>query len=215
MFRTALLIALCFIFMSAPSAGAQQREMIDLAKTYCRNFDYDEEKALAELLEEVRRFERLIPNVPPEEESYLSREYDAIMVNFEDKRQRRERFGFVSSRPWYRVWSVRRDINKVEVALKKVIETPKGWGTDYESKEAEKLRQAIAASDVVAHYVSGVGEFLSNAELGKVKVVSLSGEQIQRFSFHTYILPSTLSMYMQCKLAKIMGPQPLFPNARQ
>jgi len=107
---------------------------------------------------------------------------------------------------------VRRDIEKVQAALKKILEAPRPWGTTYENKEAEKLDRAISASNDVARYVNSVDEFLVDVGRGKIKVVSMTEEQIRRFSFTTHQLPYGLGRYMGCKLARIMGPQPLFPD---
>jgi hypothetical protein len=203
-----------FLFLPAWAAfGAEQRPMHDLPKELCENSG---DGVLADLLTEVRKFRALVPSVPPEEARYLENELKAVLnlwplADEEAMGQLQVRYQKILARPWYPIWNVRNDADKVQQDLEWIVKAPNPLSSKYENRDAEKLSRAISAGASLARYTNAVSEFIAETERGRGKAARLSSAQIGELSFHNAFLPSVLGTYMQCMLARIMGPQPVLP----
>jgi hypothetical protein len=210
-----VLLLVLFLCLPARAAyGAEQRPMHDLPKELCENADDD---VLADLLAEVRKVRAQIPGIPAEEAHYLESEFAAVMklwpmADEEARGQLAIRYEKILARPWYSIWNARNELDTVQKDLEWIVKAPNPFSSKYENREAEKLSRAISASASLARYTNAVGDFVAEAQRGRVKAVRLSKRQIGELSFHNGFLPSVLGAYMQCKLAKVMGPQPILPH---
>ncbi|MBM0105200.1 hypothetical protein JM946_10580 [Steroidobacter sp. S1-65] len=181
---------------------------------------YADDSSIDRIKATLQFFDRILPNVPPEEERYLSAESEALFRNHRDElgsnhphdsTYRRQES--LASRRLYYVWKARGELSQVRAKLDLLLlnrdSTGKAWldgnhNADlsiYASEEANKLNRA-------ANIISDVSDLqLSLRELSAHETARqdsfLTRETSGEFYVSILAMDNYLSAFIQCKLAKI------------
>lgn len=186
---TACTLMTCTCVFAAP------QPQTDLVRTRCNNND---DASIERMISSTVQVDRLLPNIPPEEEHYLKAESASI------ERARGPRAKQMSAalhaRPLYSVYELRGYLTKAQAALKHILD-PVGHRSYPENSEAERLDRAVGAlrplarySDSLADYYGRqVGDDDKNSEYQKLAVQSLMA---------LYDTEVGLGDYIRCKLVK-------------
>ncbi|KUZ36562.1 hypothetical protein [Burkholderia territorii] len=206
----ALLITVTF-----PAFSAGPAKDYDPAATRCAGFD---DAGLAKLISQLDYAAEALPNIPPEEDRYLTAESSAALkVYVEEQKQNNwepptqgqgnMRFAALAARPLYTVWKVRKDLAEAKRAIAGIVRDG-GPARSYKGNpEAEKLERATRAIGPISTYSLQMQEFLTRQTLAQNNNMLVTPEQWARLYSGALTLDSGLGYYMSCKLAKIMGRQ--------
>jgi len=156
--------------------------------------------------------DRTIPNIPPEEEKYLTAEQAAALRLFREEltekrshEQSNERFRKLQSRPLYYVWEVRETIAPTKEALAKIRTLD--VSRTYKSDEAEKLDRAARSAYRVSDYAIHMQIYLKRSEWG-ISAMQVSQSQYNELLSGALAINTSLADYEGCKLARLIGRQP-------
>jgi len=164
-----------------------------------------------------------LPNIPPEEETYLAAEAQATNALAPGAEQspeatelRHRRQNKLAQRRLYYVWMVRRDLPEALLGLDFIVSDPaarmKAWFADkapqfyfgiewFSEPEAEKLQLAIDEKRVLDKISRNLFELLIREEAHRADPI-LTVEQHSRLYGTNLLLSDDILRYMSCKLAK-------------
>jgi len=203
--HTGLLRAL---FLAAGLAGVYsgaEAADYDPAETRCFG---GEDKTIERLLESLDRADQVFPNVPPEEALYLAAESGrAQSAGMQEDATKDSShsvsssiYSSLTSRHLYYVWVMRKDLVAARKALHEILQRDTGFVTYRASPDAEKLERATKAMfplDSFGHSLTAAIERSSLPPDAATDWRLLAGQSLN----------GTLSRFISCKLAKVMGRQ--------
>lgn len=188
----------------------------DPAEGRCR---YADDASLQGITATLNDADKVLPNIPPEEDRYLTAESAAAQQVYEDELEKNNwktpingqanrRYAALEARPLYTVWGVRKDLGKAKLAISEILKPELGnhMVTYRNNPEAEKLDVATSAIYSVSAYALSMRDFLTKQPLGTNSAMITSDQYTALYS-GILDLNSSLGRYMSCKLAKIMGRQ--------
>jgi hypothetical protein len=214
-------IAPCAALLTACAGAAWGADappkLLDPAASLCQWADDDSIQRLEQRLDYV---DHMLPNIPPEEDRYLTAESERGMKVYQEEQDKHlstdpsdQILSTLAARKLYYPWKIRKELAKLKHDVAKILShkpspeelyMPTYRGND----EAEKLKLAAQALDSAHSYSLQVQEYMTRGQLGKAPPV-LASEQFLNVYGGLISLTPDLANYIQCKLAKIMGPQPL------
>jgi len=219
-------LLLCTVFASHALARDENRpgensnidQNLDVGDIFCAGIRDDKKVDWSSNLDIA---DKLLPNIPPEEEHYLVAETAALRASYrnEDKEKRPHdqtnyREGVLSLRPLYYVWKTRTSLKAARTALKRVSDSPFPRSDYANSPEAHKLQNSISALPVLGIFFNDLQDFLTRDELAQTP--RLTPLQRANLSYLTIGLYYSLSEVMECSLARAMGlnRHPGYPNTK-
>lgn len=122
------------------------------------------------------------------------------------------RYAALEERPLYTVWGVRKDLAKAKLAIVGILDGGLGTGfvTYRKNPEAAKLERAIRAIYPLEAYALSMQALLTKQTyVSDSHRIMVTADQWSRLYGGTSTLTTNLGYYMSCKLAKVMGRQPL------
>jgi hypothetical protein len=212
-FARAALLAL-LVGSASPAFSADLAKDYDPAETQCHFADDAElQKNLTSILDYA---DQALPNIPPEEDRYLTAESAAAKKVYDEELEKNNwktpaqgqgnaRYAALQARPLYTVWGVRKNIVEARKAITEILKPePPILVTYRKNPEAEKLERATRALSSVNQYVLAMQDFLTKQSFTPSLITS---DQYLRLYGGAFSLTHDLGQYMSCKLAKIMGRQ--------
>ncbi|NLP64207.1 hypothetical protein [Paraburkholderia sacchari] len=199
-------ISVLLVSLALPAFGAGLQKDYDPAETRCSGFD---DASLKNFIGQLDYADLVLPNVPPEEDRYLTAESAAAQKLYMDESTRGQgnmRYAALDARPLYVVWGVRKDLVDSKRAIAGILEDGGPARSYRKNPEAEKLERATRALLPVTEYSLHMQDFLTRQNLAPNKAI-VTSEQWARLYSGALTLTSDLGYYMSCKLAKIMGRQ--------
>lgn len=180
-----------FTLVFANSAIAAAPSSQEIANK-CKNAD---DASIQEMLAEINEINQMLPTVPPEEAQYLQAENDRFQrahmqeIDAHPRNQSHSNkiLAQLESRRYYAVWSLRNDIDYVQFFLKSITEHV--TEIDKASSVANALPTLIFYRDDALDALFKNKIDASEADKNKLEVSAL-------------LLPSRISEYLKCKLAK-------------
>jgi len=159
-----------------------------------------------------------LPNIPPEEERYLTTETSsALKVGAEEREQKGstdlsdKRFNDLARRPLYYVWKVRQALTHARDAVANILtpqdKDPRARAENLAARqlkndEAEKLQRAIYAQGEIDAYLLAMQDFITRIDT--IQNLAMSHEQVTRIYTQIVMMPTNMRSYMSCKLAKAL-----------
>lgn len=200
---------------TSPAFGADVAKDYDPAEVRCPFADdADLQKNATSILDYA---DQVLPNVPPEEDRYLTAESAAAQKVYTDERkqnnwqeptqgQGNRRYAALQARPLYTVWGVRKNIVEARKAITEILKpAPPILVTYRKNPEAEKLERATRALNSVNGYALSMQDFLTRQSFTSATLIT--SDQYLRLYGGALVLTSDVGQYMDCKLAKVMGRQ--------
>jgi hypothetical protein len=199
--------------MRSPAYSADLMKDYDPAETRCHAWD---DAGLKNFVAQLDYADQVLPNIPPEEDRYLTAESAAAKKVYMEEleannwkapaqSQGNMRYAALEARPLYIVWGVRKDLVDAKRAIAQILDG--GPARSYrKNREAEKLERTTSAITAVTIYSLHMQEFLTKQTLAQQNRM-ITSEQWSRLYSSALTLNSDLGYYMSCKLAKIMGRQ--------
>lgn len=154
----------------------------------------DQTTDIARAISSLDKVEAWIPNVPPDEASYLSNEYHAIFSSRLPEKTASARYALLTSRPYFRAWQLRDAIDTARRSLRNVDDLPSG------STIKDKLKAASMTPYHLSEAKMAWGDYIT-ADNGK----TLTSKQI---ADGTFMLGGTLTrvqQYIWCWADKLPG----------
>ncbi|CAN7777605.1 hypothetical protein LJR290_007900 [Variovorax sp. LjRoot290] len=182
----------------ACSAIAATPEQLQAAKTLCQHHD---DPSIVEVASQLDEADKVLPNIPPEEERYLKAERAAAarLMSEKDTRPRAVQMrSALRARPLYAVYELRMDLKKAQTAINAIL-APDRWEDYPQNAEAEKLSRAVASLPELAIYAREVVVFEHNKQR-----VFVDEDRLAGLSIDAYVMQVDLAGYIRCKLAKAM-----------
>jgi hypothetical protein len=191
----------CSAWFACAAACAATPAQMDFVKRQCETADDPWIVRTVSMLDEV---DRLLPNIPPEEERYLKAESAAALRVFEEEvassatswPRSDQMFKALLARPLYPAFALRKELESVRSQLTRVVALD-GLRAYPDNAEAEKLARAANALRDVAGFPEQVLSFTRNSNRG------IDAVKAGKLVLDTYKLPSQLAQYIGCKLAKV------------
>jgi hypothetical protein len=185
--------------------------------------------SLQNILANLQYFDRTLPNVPPEEEHYLTKEYDAVTSDEDWKADRAtqavlaRRLEQLQSRPLFYVWRVRTGLRKVIIEVKAVKDPAVEFNaftkgdfkgvysaySIYTNEAANRLNRAIEASSDLSDLDTRITELVDHEE-ARGQQSLLSPQQMSGLISRGALLVFDMNEYAGCQLAKL-APTKEFP----
>lgn len=205
------------ICSARPGFSADLQKDYDPAEGRCQFWD---DASLQKLTAQLDYADQVLPNIPPEEDRYLTAESaSAQKVYLEEleknnwkapiQGQGNTRYAALEARPLYTVWGVRKDLVEAKRAITEITRPEPGLVNYRKNQDAEKLERATKALSPVNKYALQIQKLLTRQTFVSNSVL-ITSDQYSRLYSGALTLTSDLGYYMSCKLAKIMGRQPLF-----
>lgn len=194
-------------------------------KGYCDTPPIADDPMIGTIKEDLAYINQTLPNIPLEEDKYLTAESDAAKKIFyeelDGKRSHEssnQRHNALAARHLYYVWIARKDLVKLQDRIDYILNwqsVVKAWAQGqkpvspapnihlnniYKNEEANKLARAI---DVIYDYDSflmTMNELLIMERFRTDRI--LSNEQYDNVLYKVLWIGNELERYMQCKLAK-------------
>jgi hypothetical protein len=190
-----------FVLLWVPAMLALGAEN-DQSLSRCGKVGGDE--VIAQMLQELEWAKAVIPNVPPEEASFLEQESKSASSLYSEGnwQQSEARYTALDRRPMYHVWVLR---DKLTQAHSKVAEIPRPWPSYMKNVQASKLQAAADALHSVNGYVLELDRFVRNEQL-QSSLNSISVKQRYRLELGKQ-MPDDLGHFIGCRLEKIMRAQ--------
>lgn len=200
--------------VALPAFSADRPKDYDPAETRCSGFD---DASLKNSLGQLDYADLVLPNIPPEEDRYLTAESAAAKKIYSEELEKNNwkaplqgqgniRYAALEARPLYTVWGIRKDLVEAKRAIAGILDGG-GLARSYrKNQDAEKLERATRALLPVTAYALHMQDLLTRQNLTPANRM-LTSEQWTRLYSGALTLNSDLGYYMSCKLAKIMGRQ--------
>ncbi|MGS1060087.1 hypothetical protein [Burkholderia glumae] len=209
----AAFLAMLFALVS-PAFSAELPKDYDPADTRC-GFD---DASLNNVLGQLAYADQALPNIPPEEDRYLTVESAAAKKVYEEELKKNDwnpplqgqgnmRYAALEARPLYVVWNLRKELAEAQRKITEILKPPVPIFVTYrKNPEAEKLERATRALLSVTEYSLRMQDFLTRQNLAPNSAM-ITSDQWSRLYSGALTLNSDLGYFMSCKLAKIMGRQ--------
>ncbi|MFC0398590.1 hypothetical protein [Paraburkholderia rhizosphaerae] len=212
-FKHAVLLGLLFGAVM-PAFSADVSKDYDPAETRCQFWD---DSSLEKMTAQLDYADQVLPNIPPEEDRYLTAESSAAKKVYEDELKKNDwkepvqgqgnmRYAALEARPLYTVWGVRKDLVEARQAIDGILKPGSGLVIYRKNPDAEKLQRALRALYPADRYALHMQELLTKQTLTSNNRM-ITSEQYSRLYGGALTLTTNLGYYMDCKLAKIMGRQ--------
>jgi hypothetical protein len=207
--------ATLLLALALPAFSAAPQTDYDPAEPRCAGAD---DASLKSFIGQLDYADAALPNIPPEEDKYLTAESAAAKKVYDEELEKNNwnaplqgqgnmRYAALEARPLYVVWGVRKDLATARQAIAAILASdPPGLVTYRKNPEAEKLERATRAIWPVTAYSVHMEEFLTRQNLAPAKAM-ITSDQWTRLYSGALTLNTDLANYMSCKLAKIMGRQ--------
>ncbi|MBN3770720.1 hypothetical protein [Burkholderia sp. Se-20378] len=205
-----LLLTLAF-----PAFSADLPKDYDPAETRC-GFD---DASLKNVIGQLDYADQVLPNIPPEEDRYLTAESAAAKKVYDEELRKNNwktplqgqgnmRYGALEARPLYAAWNLRKELVEAKGKITEILkpEPVPVLVTYRKNPEAEKLERATRALLSITTYSLRMQDFLTRQNLAPNNAM-ITSDQWTRLYSGALTLNSDLGYYMSCKLAKIMGRQ--------
>lgn len=200
-----------------PAFSADLHKDYDPAEGRCQ---FSDDASLQNMTAQLDYAEQVLPNIPPEEDRYLTAESAAAQKVYQEELEKNNwkeptqgqgnmRYAALEARPLYTVWGVRKDLVEAKRAITEIIKPGPGLVIYRKNQDAEKLERATKALYPVNRYALHIQELLARQMLTSNNLL-ITSDQYSRLYSGALTLTSDLGYYMSCKLAKVMGRQPLY-----
>ncbi|MBC8641621.1 hypothetical protein IAG25_32880 [Caballeronia sp. EK] len=215
--KYAAVLALLFS-MASPAISAGHQQDYDPAEGRCNFWDDASLKTLTATLDYA---DQVLPNIPPEEDRYLTAESTAAQKVYEEELKKNNwkapaqsqgntRYAALEARPLYTVWGVRNALAKAKLSIAAILDEGSGTGfvTYRKNPDAAKLDRALHAIYPLDAYALSMQALLTKQTyVPQSHKIMLTADQWSKLYGGTSTLTTNLGYYMSCKLAKVMGRQ--------
>jgi hypothetical protein len=180
-------------------------------ESQCQHPVVESLKFLTDALDEI---DTILPNVPPEESSYLDREDRSInTLKKTDQPAAQARFSGLVRRRLYWAWKARRELADAMISVDYITgahrkHDPPGSGLvlppymGYWRKGPDTLATMINAIQYMNFAAGNLREFLMSEDYRQDKL--LTAQETQRIWMDLFSLDDDLRVAMQCQLAHIV-----------
>jgi hypothetical protein len=210
MFKT-LMFTLTLILLARPAWSTEPPKLRDVESEWCVDQGPDGMASIDLIKRQLNRADRTFPNVPPEEDEYLQVESQRLLRLYSESfgkgvagsQDIDRQWQALQNRPYYYIWRMRREL----VGVRKVIEqvedasTPT-WLTVYtKNQDAEMILRLSQGLYRLSTYEDALKDLENRTDRQTLERAKLSSIGFDFF----------VSQFIECHLAKIMGPQPFYP----
>jgi hypothetical protein len=200
--------ALCAMLTAARADDTQVNPMaVEIGDSICKGYD---DEVVQRLIDRVNAIDHVLPQIPPEELTYLDAQTKYANKVFDDEGgmafasshvKSNKLYAELQRRPLYAVWKIREQIGPARYSLN-VIQDKSIQHLIFYSRnsEAEKLQRTADALFPLSRFGLSIADYLNTPQAAYIS----EKDQVLLYSSRDGF-SMDLSFYLQCKLAKAIG----------